>query len=107
VVYGSDNVEFEFTVRGGLEDACIDLDLFDTGAIEFFECCNNARLLSCAGRAIYEEMWEVAALCLHNDALVAVFDRGCGWIPYKGSKTIRKLRMVAERLKTARSVFIY
>jgi hypothetical protein len=88
VVYGSDDVEFEFAVRGGLEDACVDLDLFDTGTVEFFECCNNARLLSCARRAIYEEMWEVAALCLHNVALVAVFDGAYGWIPYKGSKTI-------------------
>ena len=79
MVYGSDDVEFEFAVRGGLEDACVDLDLFDTGAVELFECGDYARLLSCAGRTVYEEMWEVATLRLHNVALVAAFDGACGW----------------------------
>lgn len=64
MVYGSDNVEFELAVRGSLEDTCIDFDLFNTGAIEFFEGCDDTRLLTCSRRAVYEEMGEVAALCL-------------------------------------------
>lgn len=71
MIDGSDNVEFEFTVRGGLEDTCINLDLFDTRAVEFFESCNNARLLACAGRPVHEEMWEVAALRLASAMLDA------------------------------------
>jgi hypothetical protein len=55
-----------------LEDACVDLDLFDTGTVELFERRDDARLLSCTRRAVYEEMWEVAALCLHNLALVSL-----------------------------------
>lgn len=77
MVYGSDDVEFEFAVRGSLEDARVDLDLFDTGAVKLFECGDYARLLSCAGRTVYEQMWEVAALCLHNVALVAAIDGAC------------------------------
>jgi len=64
VVDGGNNVEFEFTVRGGLEDTRIDLDLLDTGTVEFFESGNNARFLACTRRAVYEEMWKVPALCL-------------------------------------------
>jgi hypothetical protein len=55
-----------------LEDACVDLDLFDTGTVELFERRDDARLLSCTRRTVYEEMWEVAALCLHNLALVSL-----------------------------------
>jgi len=34
VVDGRDDVEFEFPVGGGLEDARVDLDLLDAGAVE-------------------------------------------------------------------------
>lgn len=64
MIYRGNNVEFEFAVRGRLEDTRVNLDFLDTGPIEFFERRNNARLLACSGRAVYEEMWEVTALRL-------------------------------------------
>lgn len=66
MVYGGYDVEFELAVRGGLEDARVDLDLFDTGAVELFEGSDNAGLFASARGAIDEEMWEVAALCLRK-----------------------------------------
>ena len=76
MVEGSDNVEFKFAVRGGLEDARIDFNLFDTGAVEFFERRNNARLLACARGTVYKEMWEIAALCLQCHLLDALQNAG-------------------------------
>jgi hypothetical protein len=73
VVYGSDDVEFELAVRRGLEDACVDLDFFDTRAVEFFQRSDDARLLSCTGGSVHEEMWKVAALCLY----ICVLDALC------------------------------
>jgi hypothetical protein len=67
VVYGCYNVEFEFAIGSGLENARVDLDLFDTRAIEFFEGCDDASLFAGTGWTVYEEMWEVAALCLWKD----------------------------------------
>ena len=64
VVYGCDDVEFELAVRGRLEDAGVDLDLLDTRAVEFFERCNDTRLLACPRRSIDQKMGEVTALCL-------------------------------------------
>ena len=72
MVYGCDDVELEFAVCGGLEDACIDLDLLNTGPVELLERCNNACLLARPRGSIYEEMWKVAALCLHNVVLVVL-----------------------------------
>lgn len=46
MVYGGDDIEFELAVGGSLEDACVDLDLFDTRTVEFFEGCDDACLLS-------------------------------------------------------------
>jgi len=54
MVDGGDNVEFEFTVRGSLEDTRVNLDLFDTGTVELFESGNDARLLACTRRAVDE-----------------------------------------------------
>lgn len=71
MVYGRDDVELELAVCGGLENACIDLNLLDTGSIELFERCDDACLLACARRTVDEEVWKVAALCLYNVALVA------------------------------------
>jgi hypothetical protein len=51
-----------------LEDTRVDLDLFHTGTVEFFEGCDNASFLSGTRGAIDEEMWEVTALCLHGNA---------------------------------------
>jgi hypothetical protein len=48
VIDGCDNIEFEFPVRRSLEDACVDFDLFDSGAIEFFERRDDARFLACS-----------------------------------------------------------
>lgn len=42
------DVELEFLVRGCLEDARVDLDLFDSWAIKFFEGCDDASFLACA-----------------------------------------------------------
>lgn len=64
VVNGCDNIEFEFTVRGGLEDASINLDFLDSWAVEFFEGCDYTCLLACTRRAIDKEMGEITALCL-------------------------------------------
>jgi hypothetical protein len=72
VVYRSDDVEFEFAVCRGLEDARVDLDLLDTGAIQLLECCDDARLLACAGRTVYKEMWKVTALCLRDRMLAGL-----------------------------------
>jgi hypothetical protein len=47
-----------------LEDTRIDLDLLNAGAIKLFEGCDYASLFAGARRSIYEEMWEVTALCL-------------------------------------------
>jgi hypothetical protein len=47
-----------------LEDTRIDLDLLNSRAIELFEGCDYASLLAGARWTIYEEMWEVTALCL-------------------------------------------
>jgi hypothetical protein len=33
MIHGSDDVELEFAVAGGLEDARVDLDLFHAGAV--------------------------------------------------------------------------
>lgn len=46
MVYGCYDVELELAVRGRLEDARIDLDLLDTGTIEFFKGCDNASLFA-------------------------------------------------------------
>jgi len=64
VVYGCDDVEFELAVRSCLKDAGVDFDLLDTRPVELLERCDNAGLLACAGRSVYEEMREITALCL-------------------------------------------
>jgi hypothetical protein len=72
VVYGSDDVEFEFAVRRGLEYARVDLDLLDTWTVELFQRGDDARFLPGTGRTIDEKMWEVTALCLEGRALDAL-----------------------------------
>lgn len=47
-----------------MEDAGVYFDLFDAGAVEFFESCYYAGFLSGAGGTVDEEMREVAALGL-------------------------------------------
>ena len=46
VVDRGDNVEFEFAVARGLEDACVDLYLFNTGAVELLERGDDAGFLA-------------------------------------------------------------
>ncbi len=58
------DVEFEFAVGSGLEDAGVDFYLLHAWAVEFFEGCNDAGLLACAGRAVHEQVREVTGLCL-------------------------------------------
>lgn len=64
MVYRRNDIELEFAVRGGLEDASVDFDLLDAWAVEFLEGGDYACLLACTGRSIDEKMGEVAALCL-------------------------------------------
>jgi hypothetical protein len=64
VVDGADNVEFELAVGCGLEDSCVDFDLFDAGPIQLFEGRDDPGFLTCTGGAIDEEVREVAALSL-------------------------------------------
>jgi hypothetical protein len=52
-----------------LEDAGVDLDLFDAGAVELFQGCDDAGFLSCTRRAVDEEMGEVPALSLREVSL--------------------------------------
>ena len=68
VVNRSDDVEFEFAVGGGEEDAGVDFYLLDAGAVEGFQRADDACLLSGAGWAIDEEMGKVAGLCLGMSA---------------------------------------
>lgn len=72
VVNGSYNIEFEFAIGRRLKDACVNLNLFDTGTVQFFEGCDDSRFLAGAGRSVDEEMGEVAALCLLR------CENGCG-----------------------------
>jgi hypothetical protein len=53
VVYGGDDVEFELSVRAGLEDARVDLDLLNARPEEFFEGRYDAGFLAGAGWAVY------------------------------------------------------
>lgn len=47
-----DDVEFELAVRGGLEDARVDLDLFDAGAVQFAQGGDDAGLFAGAGGSV-------------------------------------------------------
>lgn len=64
VIYGGDNIEFELSIRSSLENACVDLDLFDTGAVQFFQRSYNPGLLASARGSVDEQMWEISALSL-------------------------------------------
>ncbi len=66
MVDGSDDVEFQFSVRGCLEHAGINFNLFDAWAVEFFQGCDDAGFLPGARGPVYEEMREITALCLQN-----------------------------------------
>lgn len=46
VVYRGHDIEFEFAVAAGLKNPRIDLDLFYTGAVELFQCSDDASLLA-------------------------------------------------------------
>jgi hypothetical protein len=59
-----------------LENARINLDLLDTGAIELFECCDNACLLASTRGSVYEKVWEITALSLIG-GLLELFIYGC------------------------------
>lgn len=64
MVDGRDDVEFELAIRGCLEDASVDFNFFDARAVEFFESRDDAGFFASTGRAVDEEVWEVAGLCL-------------------------------------------
>ena len=67
VVDRGHDVEFEFFVRGRLEDARVDFDFFHTWAVQFFEGGNDAGFLAGARGAVDEEMGKIAGLCLGGD----------------------------------------
>jgi hypothetical protein len=48
VVDGGDDVEFELAGGGGVEDAGVDFDLLDAGAIEGFQGGEDPGFLACA-----------------------------------------------------------
>lgn len=64
VVHGGDDVEFDFAVGGGLEDARVDLDLFNAGTVELLEGGDDTGLFAGAGRAVDQQVGEVAGLGL-------------------------------------------
>lgn len=64
MIHGCDNVEFEFAVRGCLENARINLDLLNAGTVELAEGGDNAGFLAGTGWSVDEEVGEVAALGL-------------------------------------------
>lgn len=64
VVDGGDDVEFDFAVGGGLEDARVDFDLFDAGAVELLEGGDDTGLFAGAGRTVDQQVGEVAGLGL-------------------------------------------
>lgn len=66
MIYGCDDVEFEFAVAGRLEDARVDLDLFHAGPVQFFQCRDYAGLLPGAGGTVDQEMREVSTLSLED-----------------------------------------
>jgi hypothetical protein len=66
MVYRGYDVKFEFPVGRRLENARVDFYFFDTGAVEFFEGGNDACLLPCPRRSVYEEVGKVSALRLEG-----------------------------------------
>lgn len=54
MIYGSNDIEFEFAVGCCLENSGIDLDFFDTWPIELLKRCDNSSLLTCARRPVDE-----------------------------------------------------
>ena len=78
VVDGGDDVEFELAVRRRLEDAGVDFDLLDAGAVEGAEGGDDAGLLAGAGRAVHEEVREVGGLGLEGAVCTVVSEVGRG-----------------------------
>lgn len=64
MVDGGDDVEFKFAVGGRLEDARVDFDLLDAGAVEGAEGGDHAGFFAGAGGAVDEEVGEVGGLGL-------------------------------------------
>lgn len=64
MVYRCDNVEFQLAIGSRLKDTRIDLDFLDSRPVQFAKCCDDSSLFACAGRAIDEEMREIATLSL-------------------------------------------
>lgn len=64
VVDRGDDVEFEFAVACGLENACVDLDLLDSRTIELFQCGYDPCLLASSRGAVDEKVREISTLGL-------------------------------------------
>ena len=67
MIDGGDDVEFESTVGGGLKDACVDLDLFDSWAEQLLKSSYDPCLFACSRWSVHEKVWEVTALGLTFD----------------------------------------
>lgn len=76
MVDGGYNIEIELAIRRGLEDASVNFDLFDTGAVEFFQCRYDSGFLARSGGAVDKKVWKVAALRLKSKAPLARFNHG-------------------------------
>jgi hypothetical protein len=64
MIVGRDDVELELPIASGLENPSVDSDLLHAWAVELLQGRYYPRLLSRSGRAVDEEMGEIAALGL-------------------------------------------
>lgn len=64
MVDGRDDVEFELAIRGRLENARVNFDLFGAGAEEGFQEAEDPGFFASTGGSIEEKVGEVAAFCL-------------------------------------------
>lgn len=58
------DIEFELTIRCGLEDSGVNLDFLNARAVELLQGCDYPGLLSCARWTVDKEMREISTLCL-------------------------------------------
>ena len=94
MVDGGDDVELEFAIRGRLEDAGVDLDLFHAGAVERAQGGDYAGLFASTRGAVDEEVREVGGLSLYVARLGLVRILGDGWELRGSSRTYKAAKTV-------------